>query len=453
MKEHRARERSIFPGSLLGAKSYPVLVLFLLAVVAFGACSSSSEDDTGQRRATRDTVDQVVIVENRAPLWGDTAKLVETLRIGGGRQETRHEFFDITALAVGPDGSIYVADRKGTISRFDSDGVFDTTIASYGRGPGEVRNVTAILPRMDGGVIVRDVGNNRLVWYSRDGSPVRSRRLEGSYPMTGARALGTTAGSGLLLGWSPYLPRDGSAETLPRPMALRLDTMLAAVDTVMLPERLSDRCPTRSRRKFKMGWYRDLRSRYLPKPQWSLGLSGTIVFGCPADFRFEIHRDGQLPVRVRRPHEPVRVSREERETYKELWITEMHNIGPQERWQQWEWTGPPLSDEKPVYHRLLVGSSGRIWTANSQPASRQPAPERFPDDAPDEIWVEPAHPIFTIFAPDGQWLTNVKAPEDLAFDPLGPAYPDPVIRGDTVWAIVTNDLDEQFPARFELRNP
>jgi hypothetical protein len=71
-----------------------------------------------------------------------------------------------------------------------------------------------------------------------------------------------------------------------------------------------------------------------------------------------------------------------------------------------------------------------------------------PDPAPDgrrravRRWREPV--AFDVFEPDGRYVGRVLAPQGLSLQPK------PVIRGDTVWAIVRDELDVQRLVRFRV---
>jgi hypothetical protein len=57
-------------------------------------------------------------------------------------------------------------------------------------------------------------------------------------------------------------------------------------------------------------------------------------------------------------------------------------------------------------------------------------------------WCEPV--AFDVFEPDGRYVGRVRAPNGFTM------HPKPVIRGDTVWAIVRDELDVQRLARLRV---
>ncbi len=74
-------------------------------------------------------------------------------------------------VAVGPDGTIYVADGYGNsrVHRFQSDGTWVTSWGSPGSGAGEFSTPHGIWVLADGRVLVADRENNRIQVFDSDG--------------------------------------------------------------------------------------------------------------------------------------------------------------------------------------------------------------------------------------------------------------------------------------------
>jgi hypothetical protein len=51
---------------------------------------------------------------------------------------------------------------------------------------------------------------------------------------------------------------------------------------------------------------------------------------------------------------------------------------------------------------------------------------------------------FDVFDPDGRYLGHVRVPESFRIDP------EPVVRGDHVWAVTRDELDVATVVRFRL---
>ena len=54
---------------------------------------------------------------------------------------------------------------------------------------------------------------------------------------------------------------------------------------------------------------------------------------------------------------------------------------------------------------------------------------------------------FDVFAPDGRFLGPVRVPPSFS------GYPEPIVRGDTVWAATRDSLDVASIVRFRIVHP
>jgi hypothetical protein len=113
----------------------------------------------------------------------------------------------------------------------------------------------------------------------------------------------------------------------------------------------------------------------------------------------------------------------------------------------WRWNGPPIPNTKPPFAGILIGERGRIWVTLHQEAYQIELAEDYsekeaPGEMPERTWFEPV--TFDVFEPTGRYLGMVRAPKGLS------TYPTPVIRGDTVWAVVRDELDVPYITRFHI---
>lgn len=75
-----------------------------------------------------------------------------------------------TRLAATPDNALYVLDPMlQQVARFSAQGAVEWSWGSKGEGPGEIANVRALDVAADGGVLLADSGNCRLVFLSPSG--------------------------------------------------------------------------------------------------------------------------------------------------------------------------------------------------------------------------------------------------------------------------------------------
>ena len=106
----------------------------------------------------------------------------------------------------------------------------------------------------------------------------------------------------------------------------------------------------------------------------------------------------------------------------------------------WAWNGPAVPATKPPFRDLVASAEGNIWVLLSRPARKVAGAAAEGDE-----WVEDV--AFDVFEPDGRYLGVVRAPEGFR------SSPEPVIRGDTVWAVAEDTDGVQYVKRYEIAHP
>ncbi len=116
-----------------------------------------------------------------AGVWGNV-RVVEDLRIGSfdGADETI--FGRISYLAVGPEGSIYVADGQlETLRVYDAGGRFVRTIGRKGEAPGEFLLILGMTVLPGGNLALYDGRNQRITIFHPGGAVLRDFRISNSF--------------------------------------------------------------------------------------------------------------------------------------------------------------------------------------------------------------------------------------------------------------------------------
>ena len=97
-----------------------------------------------------------------------------------------------------------------------------------------------------------------------------------------------------------------------------------------------------------------------------------------------------------------------------------------------------IPEVKPPFKGLFVDQSGRIWVQLHQPAE----PVESAAEGAETAWREPI--VFDVFEPGGRYLGQVHAPSGFR------TLPQPVIRGDMVWAVVAEPDEVPNVVRFRI---
>jgi hypothetical protein len=177
---------------------------------------------------------------------------------------------------------------------------------------------------------------------------------------------------------------------------------------------------------------------FSPSATWAYSPLGYFVGGLPTDYAIDLHRvEGVL--RIGRAFEPVTLDPREREDAERRAVAIMRQVDP-----DWRWNGPAIPDTKPPYRTFFIGDDGRIWAQLHQRGLEREGVETETDDRslPEPRWYEPV--AYDIFEADGHYLGQVAGPQGLS------QYPTPVARGDTLWAVLRDDLAVQYIERYRI---
>ena len=366
-----------------------------IAVAAATACQRSSEESREGGR------------------WGDV-RLVEEIRIGELEGPEEYLFGRIGSIAVGPEGSIYVADyQQVSIRQYDSAGQYVRAIGRTGEGPGEYRRILGMKTLPDGKIAVLDVPH-RIILYKANGKYLNDFRvpsglhaprmleydLDGNLYVKSVDAddlRGTDDWPMVLIKMSP----DG--ELLGR-IPLPLENKSSNSFVLITPEG-----PAR---------YFTVSTRHAWSPL------GYLVVGRNDEYSIRLLRPDSTVTSIGRDIPPVPVESQEREMWRD-WAAHMERgSGP---------GYPALPDVKPYFKDIYVGEDGRIWVHRHVAAQWRDLPPREPgDERPLLSWREPV--TFDVFEPDGMFLGTVVLPKNSKM----------VVAKDRVlWGIVAGDDGEQ----------
>lgn len=420
-----------------------VIGLALLGI-ALAACAEGTDRAGLDWVAEHDTIGDTVVVRTLSgSVWGDTANLVADLTIGQFDGPDEYMFGRIRSLAVGPDGSIYVFDSHAqALRKYAPDGAYLATFGQEGGGPGEYKRPDGGLAVLaDGRVLLRDPGNARITIYASDGEYLDSWRIRGGLN-TSRRLDVDTAGNAyvfLLINqgapvteWQRGLARYG-------PDGVPGDTLRPPSWDYEEPRLVASVNDGENRSMSVSG------VPFSPETMWSFSPLGYMVGALSTRYAIDLYRAPGWVLRIERTNwKPAPVLAPEREEQEAIMTANMRFTEP-----GWRWDGPPIPEAKPPFSNLYAGDDGRIWVQLHQEAyqieSDEAEIEPESNAVPEATWIEPV--AFDVFEPDGRYLGMVRAPKGFS------AYPTPVFRGDTVWAVLTGEFDVPYVVRLKIEHP
>jgi len=230
-----------------------------------------------------------------APPPGTAAKLVleELFTVASG-DSPGLDFSDITALAVRPDGSLFVVDSKESrIMAFDNQGKFLFAFGKKGQGPGELNTPVGISISPANEIIVEDALNQRLAYFDLKGKFLRH--------LSTAKALGL---NGILM--------DAQGRTVARSMGLAEGGKL----TMDVKTYDKDLNPVRSLASVEFG--NPLQGKINPFSATSLIYAldgrGNLFMGTAKSYQIKvIDFEGKLFKTIERAFDPVSVTKEDKD--------------------------------------------------------------------------------------------------------------------------------------------
>ena len=411
-----------------------VLICLVIGIVA---CEGDGGNGSGGGwEAAVDTVGDTVVVRTLSgSAWGEAAYLEEEVSIGLFEGPDEYLIGNPRSIAVSAVGEIYVLDRQVPVIRmYGPDGSFVRNVGREGGGPGEYKSPGAIAVLPDNRLIVRDPGNGRITVYSDDGEYQQQVWYPGGFN-TGRRLYTDTAGfaySMVLLnyGTTPWEWEFGLA---------RIDASTGIQDTIPAPT--WDYEPPQITASRENSSSSD-NVPFSPDNYWSLSPLGYLVGGLSTDYRIDLYRETEPVLRIERSWTPVPVLREEAEEQRRQKTDNM-----QRNYSGWKWNGPGVPATKPPFTNLFVSWEGNIWVQISQAGyatmtEAEARAEEQRSDRPQLRFSEAA--AYDIFSPDGTYLGHVQTPRSFR------TRPEPLVRGDNVWAVTRDELDVARVVRFRL---
>jgi hypothetical protein len=376
-----------------------------IAVLAclLGACAEGPPGDTSA--GARDSAG-VQIVENTAPAAGVAWRLSDEPLVeisGDGLPEETP--LDPGSVYGDSRGRIIVGDGLTSgwhaIFAYDSTGAFLFKAGGEGRGPGEFRQLWWAAPYRGDSIAAFDMGEKAVYIYDADGRYARGFRIP---QWMRAPAPGTYGMSPYVLGPYPdgsFLAYPGGTLDLPdQPGPAWYSTAFLRVapsgeswDTLGDLRVLSQQYWTGTNQmQFPFGL------------QASMAVSNDeLIFGSGESFELRYYDDeGNVRKIVRRAYERPRVTEADVQKFK-TWYLERMRTSPgyseavadrvRRRLEELR-----FAERKPAFSSVLEDSEGNVWV------------EEFRWFVSFEVPPDPGPSVWSVFAPDGEWLAQVEVP-------------------------------------------
>jgi hypothetical protein len=418
---------------MIRSRSSPLRPALLISACTLACCGGETAVSTaGPWRAVVDTIADTVTVRTLSgSVWGDTATLELEVAIGTLDGAEEYTFGQPQSIAVGRDGAIYVLDVQVPVLRsYDADGRHLRDLGREGRGPGEYEGP-------DGIAVLRDAPNSRITVYAPDGSWLEQWPHPGGFNTSRRHYVDVDgnnyAATILERGRPPWEWEFALVRRTPEGVV---------VDTLAAPTWAYDRAEVTASRE---GSSSVRRVPFTAEGVWTFSPRGYMVGGLTDDYRIDLYRPDAPVLRLERVWAPVPVAPEEADEQRRR-ITD----GLRRQYGSWRWNGPPIPDTKPPFRSLFVSEEGDIWVLLSSEGVAL-IDEDEARELEERTGRVPARfqelPRLDVFSVDGRYLGPVKVPESFRVEP------EPIVRGDHMWAVIRDELDLPRVARFRIVRP
>jgi hypothetical protein len=399
-------------------------------------CEGRTRTVPGRWEADVDTAGDTVTVRTVAgSIWEDTATLAPEVTIGKLEGEEEYLLGDPRSIAVDEAGLIYVLDVHVPVVRvYAQDGLHLRDLGRQGDGPGEYRSPDGMAVLSDGRVLVRDPPNARITLFDSLGTHL------GEWPLTG----GFNTDDRYYVDHSDFSYATTILERGTDPWAWRFGVVRYSpqgdiVDTIPAPTWDFDRAQVTA----SGDGFRTVRTvPFSPIIAWTFSPRGYMVGGVSTDYRIDSFLPTGAVHRFERAFAPVLVKGAEADERRESITNNLRR-----RAGLWTWNGPPIPDEKPPFTEIFASWEGNIWVC----LSTEGTPRMTIEEAADEEVRTGRRPFrfqesvaFDVFSPLGRYLGHVSPPESFRIEP------EPIVRGDHVWAVTRDALDVPRVVRFRI---
>jgi len=346
-----------------------------------------------------------VVRNTSVGVWPAELSWREVWRAGG--TEEAEELVLPADVAVGPDGSVAIADwGLAEVILLDPDGEWQGPVMTRGEGPGEVQAPAALTWVDANTLLVLDFGTFRLTTLDLASRSATVAAVDPAF-MSPVFASGEVTFVALQPDSTVWLEFPGPVE----------DGWEERSFIRWSPENPVNDTVARSRTRV-------LERTTLPAwPRSRVGVGAETWVVSDPDGRYGLtvlDRDGTTLVRFCHPGEALPLSAAERgeapdERMPEAWQTALRELGD-----------PP---DPAIVSRIMVDADGRIWVQRDRPLPGAAGPHGA------------TGALHDVFLPSGRFLGSIRLPEDHRLLEA---------RGRRVWTLHTGSLDESSIVTLEI---
>jgi hypothetical protein len=407
----------------------------LLAAACSSDPSDSSSDATWVGTITTEG-DITTVVNESGSVWGGTATLVEEASIGVEAGADEYMLGEVHGLAAGAD-RIYVVDQQvPAVRAYDFDGRYLTDLGRRGEGPGEYMGPGEIAVGPDGRVWVKD--RRRLVIFAADGTHLETRSIPGLFDLSIPQSIVVTPSGEL------FVPN----------IVERVGTFIADFKWGMFPVGEDGELgvprtpPSLEYRRVTVANAegQEFAVPFSPDYEWLMAPSGAIVAGASDRYRIEVRFPDDTITIIEKEWEPIPVRPDEADWHARAWTAPRRPDGPS--WLQEDFDVPA---HKPAFSYFVPDHSGRLWVVRPGAGQRL---EGCDDGAAFQQAFQQApcwrdEEIVEVFGAGGRFHGRVLMPRSGIMDLLVKPY----IRDDLLIAPVEDEAGMVMVKRFRLVLP
>ena len=404
-------------------RATPSATLITVASAALVACGGSASEtgwntmrDTlpsGAKRVTNIPPANIASAE-APPTW----TLVEELRVGTVEGDGPDAFAYLKGLVVLDDGRFAVLDSQAQELRvFGPDGAHIATHGGSGEGPGEFADANGLMLDPQGRIWVPDTRNGRMSVFDADEGFVESFRF--------ADANFNSHWNGALVDGNRIYRPWGSGN---RRRLHVYDLTMTRVDSFPLPgdapqdEQWDPASQPGAFYQEMGGGYMMYGIPFYPSEVRHLDPRGAFWSTRDGDPEYRMKRwraggDTTLVVETLRPSVPVPAV--ERDSVIDMMREMVSSMGVGE----WDWSRVPTI--RPAVEAIFTSAEGNVWV-------------RTPSGG-DGV-------LFDVYSEDGAYLGMARRAPGLDFS----GQVTPVVRGDLMWLLVTDELDVPYVIRARI---